>query len=152
MTERPDIIDELKSGLEGVTPGPWKVGSWGDNVFSVQGEQWFPIVRLRRNDDPANDDNPDVIDAAYIACCSPDNIAAVLAYIETVEARAKAAEAKVAELTEALGTPLAMGSEVGEGTYLLKLPFESLAALEDAGNAIRSLVAARAALAGKEEG
>lgn len=107
MMDIDSLIAEIRAGLEGVTPGPWfQTGSpWfksGDGVlagspdgniafiiadcdtFSMSREEYtgpFPIGDAER-------------DAAHIARCSPNNIAALLARLEAAEARADKAEAE----------------------------------------------------------
>lgn len=76
MTDRPDIIDELKAGLPGVTPGPWDFEPSTRAPASVWAGKHGCVADLIAED----------ADGYHIARCSPDNIAALLAYIETVEA------------------------------------------------------------------
>lgn len=118
MTTRPKIVDELKSGLEGVTPGPYvsvvRHEMDREDSWSVKAQ---PHSALRGFTKLVADVFSEK-DAAHIARCSPDNISALIEWGEAMErerdalalrtstavrfskelARAEAAEAKVAEL------------------------------------------------------
>jgi len=78
VSDNERIVSELRAGLEGVTPGPWQVGSWRDMIYSTAGGAWKWICRVKRNEDEATDTNQDVIDAAHIARCDPDTIRLLL--------------------------------------------------------------------------
>ena len=116
------LVEELRAGLEGVTPGPWyQTGApWfrsGDGVLagSPDGNVAFLIADLEdfavsreeyEGPFPLGDAEKD---AAHIARCSPDNIAKLLGHIEAltaelagVNARAERAESELAVIREAL--------------------------------------------------
>lgn len=68
--------DEIRARCDVATPGPWLLGSWGDDVFSVQGDRsegrnWKPICRVKRDDLPAGA-SQDHLDAAFIAHARQD--------------------------------------------------------------------------------
>ena len=83
-------IAELRAGLEGVTPGPWKWWtscSWRrlsseHRGYSKDGGVICPTVSQ-------SDGHPDIIasqeDMDHIARCSPDKIAALLARLDAAE-------------------------------------------------------------------
>lgn len=56
------------------TPGPWELGSWGDNVFSVQGDKWVEICRVKRDSLPIAE-SQDRADARLISA-APDLLSA----------------------------------------------------------------------------
>ena len=69
--------DEIRAMLEGATPGPWRLGSWGDNVFGTgPRDEWLTICRVKRDDAPL-EESPDGADARLIAA-APDAFAEVL--------------------------------------------------------------------------
>jgi hypothetical protein len=50
---------------EGHTPTPWALGSWGDNIYSIQNGQWVEICRVHRDSLPVGQSR-DAKDAAFI--------------------------------------------------------------------------------------
>lgn len=91
-----DLVAEIEAGLEGVTPGPWEVGADDQHGQSVVRSQhielftgWHHSVGAIEQEMRAN--------AAHIARCSPDNIAALLARIEAEKAGREKVEAELAE-------------------------------------------------------
>lgn len=67
----PADLDAMMEGvtalLENVTPGPWRLGSWGDNVFGTgPNDEWLLICRIKRDDAPVNESR-DGADARFIA-------------------------------------------------------------------------------------
>lgn len=77
--------DKLKALAEAATPGPWKLGSWLDNIFSVQGDSWLPICRVKR-DEKSIERSQDKNDAAYIAAAHPAAILELIRQLEAAEA------------------------------------------------------------------
>ncbi len=74
-----DLEKELRDGLEGVTPGPWRAN---EGIEYPRGQQYYYIT-----DGCSNlADDVDMADAAHIARCSPENIAALLDRIEAIRA------------------------------------------------------------------
>jgi len=62
-----DLVKQSRDALDGVTEGPWRLGSWMDNVFGTgPNGEWFPICRVKRNDAPI-EGNQDHKDARFIA-------------------------------------------------------------------------------------
>ena len=97
--EAAKIAQEIRAGLEGVTPGPWRVEQdtsliWGgcnsddDTTFGMG----YPIADARRLSsywDHQREILPDERNAAHIAHCSPDRIAILL---DAFDAQAKEIE------------------------------------------------------------
>lgn len=99
------IIADLRAGLEGVTPGPWKSaggyltvrdpdkGSFTHTIYHLdemgQRDRTAPFqaVPLSREQD-----------AAHIARCSPDNIAAILNALSEATSRVETLEAVIEQL------------------------------------------------------
>ena len=88
------LIDEMRAGLEGVTPGPWVAlrsdPAEGVNCHWIKAQP-SPALRGFSKEVACVSgtyyaDGPDVCDAAHIARCSPANIAALLDEIERLRA------------------------------------------------------------------
>ena len=90
-----ELIAEIKAGLEGVTPGPWRVpGKRTPYVFRDGGDDYGSVHVAEcgndRDKEIARYNLPRwLADAHHIARCSPDKIAAVLARLEAAEAENK---------------------------------------------------------------
>lgn len=57
----------LEADREVGTPGPWRLGSWGDNVFGTgPRNEWLSVCRVKR-DDAAIEESNDGFDARRIA-------------------------------------------------------------------------------------
>lgn len=102
MGDTAKLIAELRAGLEGVTPGPWRLfvpdRGYCQNLVLTEDPGFAPV----KDKQPwkhlvadCDDCNRGEVNAAHIARCSPDNIRAVLDALA-------AAEAEVEKLTKAL--------------------------------------------------
>lgn len=98
MTDATDeLVAEIKAGLEGVTPGPWAVippEREDQNECDLGGIVNANGGRICEFGDSTIYYNscgepPSAKDAAHIARCSPDNIAALLSRLEAETARAE---------------------------------------------------------------
>ena len=83
----PADLDAMMEGvtalLENVTPGPWRLGSWGDNVFGTgPNDEWLLICRIKRDDAPVNESR-DGADARFIAA-SRELVPALAAEVVTL--------------------------------------------------------------------
>jgi len=107
MTEIDKLVAELRTGLAGVSPGPW----FRSGVrFRMGGGEWHSIARyddLKKTDvgvaivgfDPRTGEG--MADANWIARCSPDNIASILDdrdLLAAVVAEARRADVLIAAL------------------------------------------------------
>jgi hypothetical protein len=93
--------EDIREMLEAATPGPWRIGSWGDNVFGTgPKDEWLTICRVKRDDAPI-EETRDAVDARLIAA-APDLAAEVLRLREQAafrdEADALLAHSRNAEL------------------------------------------------------
>lgn len=103
MSDRPNI-DEIRARLSAATPGPWVRRKYAGDIDTVRQAQWvgcpeadhddcaiaqtvhnIALVRLGHSPDRA------IPDAEFIAH-APEDIAALLAYIEALEAQVEAHE------------------------------------------------------------
>lgn len=63
----PEQIAAMRADAEAGTPGPWRLGSWLDNVFGTgPNDEWLSICRVKRDDAPI-DVSADIVDARRIA-------------------------------------------------------------------------------------
>ncbi len=106
------LIDEMVSGLEGVTPGPWKSRCMGgDSIVLVPDHKWlskypqderYPLAIPRTfQEEPDGKTEIDWSsagfahdDATHIARCSPDNIKAIAEAFRAQKARIAELEAQ----------------------------------------------------------
>lgn len=87
--------EQVAALLDGTTPGPWRLGSWGDNVFGTgPKDQWLPICRVKRDDAPL-EESGDAKDARLIAA-APDLARQLLAAMDQL-ADADMAQAALVE-------------------------------------------------------
>jgi len=113
MTDVPKLIEDLRAGLEGVTPGEWRVGPVDDTIVTAADGSEVAQIDGDYNE-------PDLwpimeANAAHIARCSPDNIRAVAnGYIAQAE-RIAALEAENKALREALNTAALWFEEYATG-------------------------------------
>lgn len=60
-------IAEMTVDMQKGTAGPWRTGSWLDNVFGRgPNDEWLPVCRIKRDDAPV-EASIDVVDARRIA-------------------------------------------------------------------------------------
>lgn len=100
----PADLDAMMEGvtalLENVTPGPWRLGSWGDNVFGTgPNDEWLLICRIKRDDAPVNESR-DGADARFIAA-SRELVPALAAEVRAQRETIAGLEARVEALTRA---------------------------------------------------
>lgn len=100
MTAAPTKLeDELRAGLEGVTPGPWVARSPGDFLGIYAGKiELFAMGLAPAPDWPESETRETLQTAHHIARCSPDNILALLDSISALRTRAETAEKENAAL------------------------------------------------------
>ncbi len=80
-------IAAIRDGTDGVTPGPWVLGSRSINHQTIDGEGWWDFCRVVvRVDGHSEDDHSGTANAAHIARCDPDTIRAIAT--EVLESRA----------------------------------------------------------------
>jgi hypothetical protein len=111
--------EQIQALLDGATDGPWRLGSWGDNVFGTgPNDEWLTICRVKRDDAPI-EESRDAIDARLIAAAPDLAQAALTAMAErdalqlardratelwaNVSAERDALQARVAELEAFVG-------------------------------------------------
>ena len=93
-TQAPET-GELEKLLAEATPGPWRLGSWQDNVFGTgPNDEWLTICRVKRDDAPISESR-DHIDARLIALTP--TIAADLIRLRAEVATLRASEARMRE-------------------------------------------------------
>ena len=69
---------QLEKDLETSTAGPWRLGTWGDDVFGTGPEgEWLSVCRVKRDNLPI-EESRDSIDARLISR-APDLAALALA-------------------------------------------------------------------------
>lgn len=73
----PDLTQELRAGLDGVTPGPWRVFETRQSRIANQ-THVGPYPRGVAHITSWGTDEPRASNAAHIARCSPENIRALL--------------------------------------------------------------------------
>jgi len=144
MTDVSKLISDLRAGLEGVTPGEWRVGPVDDTIVTAADGSEVAQIDGDYNE-------PDLwpimeANAAHIARCSPDNIAALLTHVAALEAentrlcaRVEAAEGAVRVVQNAARTIDAMRSaEIASLKNATKIENTAIATLdsERAANAI----------------
>lgn len=99
MTTRPKIVDELKSGLEGVTPGPYV---FSGVRYKMNGGEWQNMFDGQDRAIIAVSINPRTLegykDGCHIARCSPDNISALIEWGEAMEREMAEARSYVAAI------------------------------------------------------
>lgn len=123
MSGQDTLIERLKKGLDGVTPGPWEAVMWSDPQWAVKIPNTFQFVVLtsQGNDEP---------NAEHIALCSPDNIRLLLGHIASLQSRLARAEAALEVATEML---------------------DAFAPLTDEGSRVRRFLAARSLSHGEDK-
>lgn len=91
-------VEELRAGLAGVTPGPWKAVEDECATCREKGESEAFISGL-----PGGHHSPfgNLTDAAHIARCSPDRIASLLSRLDAEKRRADEAVARPQGAVEA---------------------------------------------------
>lgn len=104
QTEGAAILKEMVDGLKGVTEGPWiKSGTQFQisEKCAAAGPQYGMLFfsPLGKTDKEAA---CAILDMKHIARCCPDNISAISAYVEALEAENKAALERVAVLENAI--------------------------------------------------
>lgn len=82
MSATDKLIEELLTGLEGVTPGPW---TWGMKYVCRREDSKYTRLFGTPNDEQALEGSQWETDAAHIARCSPDNIRALLDTITSLK-------------------------------------------------------------------
>jgi len=136
MTDVSKLIEDLRAGLEGVTPGEWRVGPVDDTIVTAADGSEVAQIDGDYNE-------PDLwpimeANAAHIARCSPDNIAALLNHVAALEAentrlcaRAEAAEGAVRVVQNAARTLDAMRSaEIANLQKATKIETTAVATLD----------------------
>jgi hypothetical protein len=110
-----DLVKELRDGLEGVTPGPWQAN---EGIEYPRGQQYYYIT-----DGCSNlADDVDMADAAHIARCSPENIAALLDHIAAIRAENERLRTALIDTGRNLGAGL---SDEVSNDFLMLLPEEA---------------------------
>ena len=138
---------DLRAGLEGVTPGPWRVvQNLGREIVSTR---WHPAFKSPLEvvalDEALNLGAYVYIereDADHIARCSPDNIAALLDDLATARADAlEEAESKVEAKLRSIAAELTCWAYYeGDGAEsVTDCLMRAEEALEEVRNAIRAL-------------
>lgn len=91
-------IEQMKRDREAGSPGPWRLGSWGDNVFGTgANDEWISVCRVKR-DDAQIEESQDAVDARRISRV-PDMEDTILEQQAEIE-RLKAALREIADITE----------------------------------------------------
>ena len=97
-----EALAEIKAGLEGVTPGPWRTpGAKVPWVIRVGGDDYGSVQVAECGDYRDKEISPYnmprwLADAAHIARMDPATVARMIARIEAAEARVKALEGELA--------------------------------------------------------
>lgn len=114
MTDHKALTEAIERDRDSGTPGPWRLGSWQDNVFGTgPKDEWLSICRIKR-DDAAIENSVDGVDARRIARL-PD---IETAYLE-LWARVQALEGAIATHgAEACGILRAYHEEDGRRLWL----------------------------------
>lgn len=93
MTSDKELVERIREGLEGVTPGPWFV-AYDDETEApleiLQEANWDNRVCFPTSDNPATGE--------HLANCSPENIRALLDLLVAVEKERDEARAFVKDL------------------------------------------------------
>lgn len=122
-----EIIDQIERGLEGVTPGPWGWAEGRPDVFAGWAGKPWTILQVKSTTLGWHENSTCASreagkNAAHIARCDPDTMRAIIDAYRTMEARAEAAEVKVAmaqnllkRVPGAINSAFAAGTEEREG-------------------------------------